>query len=197
MKKILVSAIAIFIAFNVFSNEENIIKETFDKNVFKWEEYTDKKLGTVIIQNGYLTLNAKKSILSPKTRFPIDINRDFKVTYKFVVPVLDNKSSFGLSFSATDEQQGVFMVSKGSYALTYRGITKNGKLPLKGGKDQTGILSMEKRGNTLIFSVNGMTACEIKEELQSPRFGVVLHSPLGKTTLLVDEIIINQYQNEN
>jgi hypothetical protein len=166
--------------------------ETFHSNLFGWEEYHNKKLGNVIIQDGFLKLNAKKSILSPKVNFPIDLQRNFKITYKFLVPILDKNSFFGITFSATDENQGVFMVSENQYTATYKGMDRRGKIPLKKGKDQIVVLEMEKRGRTLIFSVNNMVACEISEELQTSKFGILLYAPAGKATVLVDEIIIKQ-----
>ena len=142
-----------------------------------------------------MSLNAKKSILSPKVNFPIDVQRNFKITYKFLVPILDKKSSFGITFSATEDLQGLFWVSENSYALGYRGIEKSGKIPLKKGKNQVVVFTMEKRGNTLIFSVNNMVACEINEVLQTSKFGVILYTS-SKATVLVNEIIINQAEED-
>ncbi|GHT10594.1 hypothetical protein AGMMS4956_02190 [Bacteroidia bacterium] len=216
MKRIIVLAATIFVTLNIFAqNEGNIKKETFDNNAFRWEEFADKKLGTVLIQDGYLTLNAKKSTLSSKTNFPIDITRDFKLTYKFLVPVLDKKTVFGLTFDSFEDEGGQvqvgFYVSEGKYALKPYNIPFEiyvpllsvglceGKIPLKKGKNQNVVLSMERRGETLIFSVNNMTVCEEAAAapvlLQTSKFGVAFASS-GKSTLLVDEIIIEQADEE-
>ena len=105
MKRIFVLAAAIFLAFNIFSqNEGNARKETFDNNAFRWKEIAGKKK-SALIQDGYLVLKAKNDPIVITTRFPMDVQRNFKITAKILLPEYTKAlglPSFGIVFDEPD-----------------------------------------------------------------------------------------------
>jgi hypothetical protein len=206
MKNALLPLIICALAFSpCHAQDENQYKETFDKNTFKWDEMGDKK-SSVQILDGYLVIQNKNSgPVTTITRYPVKVDRPFKITSKFLIQKLDSKSCFGIiynrSLSDNDEvEEFSYFVIKGSECIW--GTCKDGKymgdkpekIKLKEGKDQIVIVTMENKGKKLVFSVNNMTALEIQMDLKYPFFGFYSE---GKSTVKIDEVIIDQFRSED
>ena len=201
MKRIFISVIAVLLAFNIFSqNEGNIRKETFDNNAFRWEDIVLKKK-SALIQDGYLVLKATaKDPISITTRFPMDVQRNFKITAKFLLPQYDSKSGFPVFGIVFDESDAIrrFVIGnivdgkkiKNGALLNINGKQETRAMPFNFSKKNAEVtIIVENRGGILSFSVNGMTVfSDVRVSLNSSRWGFVAAGGEVK----VDEIIIYQ-----
>lgn len=108
MKKL--SNIVLMIAFMLpmFANAQTKkIKETFnadDKVRFEWEEYVDKK-GGVEIKEGCLLLTNKEKNSSRMVfvNLPISVKNSFKISTSIIVPNLNDKEWFAITFDNTKD----------------------------------------------------------------------------------------------
>lgn len=199
MKRIFILTTAIFLAFNIFSqSEENIRKETFNSNAFGWEEIVTKKK-SALIQDGYLVLKATaKDPITITTRFPMDVQRSFKITAKFLLPQYKFGSPvFGIVFDEPDAIRrfviGNFVDGKKlkhGAVLNVNGKVETMAMPFNFSKKNAEvIITIENRGGTLSFSVNGMTVfTDVKISLNTSNWGFAVAGGEVK----VDEIIICQ-----
>jgi len=200
MNKIFVLSVLIFLIDTAFAQNQSQRIENFDNNTFNWEEFAEKKK-SALIQEGYLILQNKKKddVVKISTRFPMQVRKNFKISVKFLIPKLDNENRFGIILNRADEDNySSFLVKENYFCFTNRDngssrIEKEGKIKLKDGKNKLVTIDIENKGGKLFFSVNGMTALEIKRELRYPDFGFYLE---GDATIKIDEIIIEQVADE-
>ncbi len=207
MKKIIALSTIICLVFtsivNAQDNDENKNqrKETFDYNTFDWEEVSEKNQ-SAIIADGYLTLTNKKKDEAVRitTTYPVKVKRNFTITNTFLIPELNDKNRFGIIFNYADnDNYSSFLIAEGHfwYYTKKEGkmkLEKDGKMKLKGGKNKTVTITIQKQGSELNFRVDDMPVYTVKKNLAFPNFGFYSEGP--KTTIMVDEIVIDQYQEE-
>jgi len=202
MKKIFILVFAIVNFGIVNAQNKNQQKETFDNNVFGWEEFSNKNQ-SAIIADGYLMLTNKKKDEAVRivTKYPVDIKRNFTITNTFFVPEFDGDSRFGIIFNYADEDNysSFLICEKTFYFFNKREgkvkLEKEGKIKLKGDKNQTINIVIQKQGTDLYFKVNNLEAYTTKKNLVFPIFG--FYSEGKKTIIKVDEIVIEQYKGED
>jgi len=184
------------------AQNKNQQKETFDNNAFGWEEFSDKNQ-SAIIADGYLILTNKKKDEAVRivTQYPVDIKRNFTIKSTFFVPEFDDDSRFGIIFNYADnDNYSCFLICEKTFYFYNKRegkvkLEKEGKIKLKGGKNQTISIVIQKQGMNLNFQINNLEAYTIKKSLVFPIFGFYLEGK--KTSINVDEIVIEQYRGED
>ncbi|GHV34209.1 hypothetical protein FACS1894178_1280 [Bacteroidia bacterium] len=108
---------------------QRVVKETFDSNKFRWEEFFEKER-SVSIQDGYLVLQNKEKESEVRTgaELPIILENDnwgnliiknnFKITFKLLVPKLNDEYWFGILYNYEDENNySSFLVQEKKYKI--------------------------------------------------------------------------------
>ena len=197
MKKIIFLACALASAFTfVNAQEKMVVKETFDSNRFQWDEFYEKEYSGSI-QDGYFVLQNKKIgfLVRTVTELPINIDNNFKVTFKFLVPQLNDKYYFGIIFDYKDENNySNFLVTEKRFKMVNRekgtnSLSRQNALILKSGKNKKVTIELEKKGSKLIFRVDDMEAVSITQKLNFNTFGFLVEDA---NTIMVDEVVIEQ-----
>jgi hypothetical protein len=201
MNKLFLIIASIILLFNTTNAQDEFRKkETFDNNTFGWDEIVEKKK-SAIIQDGFLSLQVKKEKdpIVIATRFPMDVEHNFKITATFLVPKLTDDMWFGLVYNWIDEENySVFSLQEDRYLVTKSDvIDSKGKIKLKSGKNQTVTVMMERKGGKIIFNVNNVKVCEVMQKLRSSYFGFYLTAEDGKSQINVDEVFIDQIIDED
>ena len=199
MKKIIFLA-CVFSCTFVHAQEKRIVKETFESNKFQWDEFYEKDYSGGI-QDGYFVLQNKKNgfLVRSVAELPINIDNNFKITFKFLVPKINDDYYFGIIFNYEDENNySNFLVSEKKYKMcnnvnSTNSISRQGSLILKSGKNKEVIIEIEKKGNKLTFSVDNMEAVSITKKLNFNTFGFQVENA---NTIKIDEVIIEQIQVE-
>ena len=199
--KYIYTLVSVLLTFTfVNAQEQRVIKEDFDSNRLRWDEFYEKDYYGGI-QDGFFVLQNKKDgfVSWSVTDFPIDIDNNFNITFKFLVPRLSDKYYFGIIFDYEDENNyRSFRVSEKRYKIvnTVNGISslsRQGSIILTSGRNKEVIIDMEKKGNKLLFNVDNMEAVEITiprtRSLNSNSFGFLVEDA---NTIKVDEVIISQ-----
>jgi len=227
MKRLFFTLATIVLIINTVAGQDDFRKvETFNRNTWKWDEVAEKHKSATI-QDGFLVLYVDKLYKTKKpleitTRFPVNVQRNFKITYKVVFPALSQQTStLGIIFNKTDYGKSVLKISENLFEIVNSDNSGKNikteskiKIPLKGGKDVPVTITIEKKGANLIFSVNGMKIYEAQKELQSSEWGFSLQSGKAKggamfmggiigqvisgdAKVMIDEIIIDQVEAED
>ncbi len=180
--------------------ETRTIKETFDDNgnSMQWSEYSTRK-NSAVIRDGYYVIE-RKSATTPQTqvpvgKLPIDVQRNFKVSFKLLIP--NFKAGFLIG-----SNNGTFLFGpKKMYPIvTSWEELEQGKqpsldlknyfpIPLKKGKNVETVISIEKKGKTTKVYVDDM------EVYSTTDIGFRANSFVVNVTagvLQVDEIIVEQ-----
>lgn len=86
-----------------YSDNKNIVRDNFEKNLFHWEDFYEKfSKGYVdIAENAYI-LQSKSIYGLSVTRLPVDITRNFKIKMRFLVPKVNKKNYFGIVYNYKD-----------------------------------------------------------------------------------------------
>lgn len=194
------------------------IKETFnsdDKIRFEWEEYVDKK-GGVEIKDDCLVITNKDKNTSRMVfvNIPINVKNSFKISTSIIVPNLNDKEWFAITFDNTkDHHKMAFYIKENffrfkeikidytdddleEYDPTMARITtiwQDRRIPikLKGGKNITVNFVIEKKGENLILSINNMKVDELPvgDDLKSANLGFIVN---GNYSIKIDEILVEQ-----
>lgn len=190
----------------VFANAQRVVKETFESNKFRWEEFFEKEC-SVNIQDGYLILQNKNKELAVKTvaEFPITmaydnwgnliINNNFKITFKLLIPKLNDEYWFGILYNYEDENNySSFLVQEKKCRIYNKrngtlSLSKQNQIILKSGKNKEVIIEMQKKGDKLFFTVDNMEVETITKKLFSNSFGFYMD---GSNTIKIDEVTIEQ-----
>lgn len=194
----------------VFANAQRVVKETFESNKFRWEEFYEKEC-SVSIQDGYLVLQNKVKELPvcTVTELPIAMDNDnwgnlviknnFKITFKLLVPKLNDEYWFGILYNYEDENNySSFLVQEKKYRIYNKrngtlSLSKQSQIILKSGKNKEVTVELQKKGNKLIFTVDNMEVETITKKLYSNSFGFYME---GSNTIKIDEVIIEQQGEE-
>lgn len=85
------------------SDNKNIVRDNFEKNLFHWEDFYEKACKGYIdmAENAYI-LQGKYIYALSVTRLPVDINRNFKIRMRFLVPTVNKKNYFGIVYNYKD-----------------------------------------------------------------------------------------------
>ena len=184
----------------VNAQEKIFVKETFDDNKFQWEEFYEKDY-SISIEDGFYILknNKDESFVRSVTELPIDVDKNFKITFKFLIPKINDSYYFGIIFNYEDENNHTnFVVSEKKYRIWNRanGIvsqSRQSSIILNSGRNKEVVIEMEKKGNKLIFRVDNMEAVTITKKLYFNTFGFQVE---GKNTIKIDEVIMEQITEE-
>ena len=198
--KNIIFTVCIFICAFANAQDKIIVKEDFENNKFQWEEFFEKEYSGNI-QDGYYILQNKKKdyFVHSVTELPINIDENFKITFKLLVPKLNDEYYFGIIFNYEDENNySNFLVSEKKFKIWNRvngtnSLSRQNSIILKSGKNREVVIEMEKKGDKLIFRVDNMDAVSITKKLNFNTFGFQVENA---NTIKVDEIIIEQQTAE-
>ena len=86
-----------------YSDNKNIVRDNFEKNLFHWEDFYEKfSKGYIdMVENAYI-LESKSIYALSITRLPVDITRNFKIKMRFLVPTVNKKNYFGIVYNYKD-----------------------------------------------------------------------------------------------
>ncbi|MCX4291826.1 MAG: hypothetical protein OSJ36_08590 [Odoribacter sp.] len=181
------------------AQEKRVITETFDNNLFRWDEFYEKDCSAGI-EDGYFVLkNQKNGTVCSVAEMPIFSERNFKLTFKFLVPKLNDKYYFGVVFNYEDnENYECFMLMEKKFQCVnvkegVVRVNRRGPVILKGGKDRQVEVLVEKKGGKLVFSVDNMEAITMARNVKFTTFGFFVE---GDNVLKVDEVMVEQMESE-
>jgi hypothetical protein len=197
MKKIIISLACVLTS--VFIHAQ-AVRETFDNNKFQWDEFFEKDYSGSI-QDGYFILQNKQKggLVRSVTELPINVDNNFKITFKFLIPKLNDEYYFGIIFNYEDENNySNFLVSEKRYKMLNivngtSSISRHNSIILKSGKNKEVTIELEKKGSKLIFRVDNMEAVSITKKLNFHAFGFQVEDA---NTIKVDEVVIEQRAEE-
>lgn len=199
MKKIIL-LICFSIPLFTVAQSKRIIKETFDNNKFRWDERYEKDYSTSIEDGFFILKSEKEPFLLPAVgELPINIEENFKITFKLIIPKLNNEYYFGIIFNYDDDNNfDSFLVKEKKYHFFYMsgGIlnpSRNSGIILNSGKNKEVLIELEKKGSKLIFSVDHMEAASITRPLKNNTFGFLVEN---KNIIKVDEVAIELISND-
>lgn len=196
MKKIAIIALFLFSFYFANAQDKRIIRENFENNLFQWDEYYEKDCSSGI-RDGYLLLENKEDEFRIWTsvEFPIDVDKNFKVTFNLIPKEINDKTWFGIIFNYEDENNySSFIVQEKSFRLLNRAngitsISKRSSIILKKGKNKNVKIELIKKGKKLNFIVDDMDVLTISKEVNFNIFGCIVE---GKNSIKVTEVTIEQ-----
>lgn len=195
MKHILLLFISA-ISFNLFAQNKMTITDPFDNGKFQWDEYYDKNK-TAGIMDGYLILeNEADGDAHAVADLPIDIERNFNIKIKFLIPKIKDDKYFGVVFDYEDENNYTkFVIAENKYKICnvqngIMSIARQGVLILKSGKEKEVNFEINKKGTKQTFIVDNMDVVSFSRKLNSGIFGFTVE---GSYKIMVDEITIEQF----
>lgn len=157
-------------------------------------EATGTKKNSVTFDGEYMIVSSKKGWYTTGTRFPVVYRQNFKISYKLLIPKLDDKHIIGLVFNYDeDENKGdILYITENKFYICDSDGNKQGKdwkIKLKKGKDVEVTLEIEKKGRNTRISINGVDFDNEDLLFRSSYMGFTVNE---KNTLKVDEIRITQ-----
>ncbi len=191
--------------FSLNAQEMNVITETFDdnNNRFYLPEFYHKKYSAAI-KDGFYEI---KGLKNPKkqeeedviAKLPIDVERNFKVTFKFLIPNFKKKSVLligtnNVEYMLSPKELTVLLGQK-RVDNPNELIPKVEKLSiiLDNGKNKEILVAVEKKGRNTKFYVNEMEVYSSKEIIfVEPNFGF----GNGCNVLKIDEIKVEQREED-
>lgn len=181
------------------AQEKRVVTETFDNNLFRWDEFYEKECSAGI-EDGYFVLKGQKEkVVYSVTELPIFNDRNFKITFKFLVPKLNDKYYFGIIFNYEDgdNYESFELMERKFQCMNVKEgeirMSRRGAVILSGGKNKEVEVVVEKKGRKLIFSVDNMEAITITRDVRLTTFGFLVE---GDNVLKVDEVIVEQVDRE-
>jgi len=188
--------VCIFACTFVHAQEKIVVKETFENNKFRWDEFFEKDYSGSIQDGCYVLQNKKDGFLVQSVaELPINIDNNFKITFNFLIPKLDDKYYFGIIFNYEDENNySSFLVSEKKFKILNRvngvsSMSRQGGIILKSGKNKEVVIEIEKKGKKLIFNVDNMETVTITKMLGFNAFGFQVED---SNTIKVTEVVIEQ-----
>ena len=180
----------------VHAQEKIVVKETFESNKFRWDEFFEKEYSGSIQDGCYVLQNKKDGYyVQTVTELPINVDNNFKVTFKFLIPKLDDKYYFGIIFNYEDENNySNFLVSEKKFKISNRikgvnSVSRQGGIILQSGKNKEVTIEIQKKGKKLLFSVDNVEAVDITKKLDFSAFGFQVENA---NTIKVTEVLIEQ-----
>lgn len=194
MKRFIACLIAVLLITNIFAQNKMSIRETFESNKWQWDEFYEKSRSAGI-EDGFLVIKNSEGTARSVVEFPVDVDRNFKITLKFVPERVNTHNWFGVVYNYDDENNfNSFLIQEKKFMIINRvngvsSVSRQGGIILKSGKNKEVIVEMEKKGNKLIFTVDNMEVISITKALKYNTFGCCVH---GEGTLKVDEVLLEQ-----
>ena len=144
--------------------------ETFEQNTWGWSVFShDAK--SVVLANEELRLTnySNSGTAQSDVMMPVNIEKNFKVTFNFVVQEAKMTSSVGVRFSGMNTVE----VSTGN--CTYRvndvkGVAKQAKMGK--GRNRPVVMDIIKNGENISIMVNGIIICETPCRMTTNQFSV-------------------------
>ncbi len=102
----------------LFSQNKMTISDPFDNGKFQWDEYFGNNK-TAGIMDGYLILeNKSDGNAHAVADLPIDVERNFNIKIKFLIPKIKDDKYFGIVFDYEDENNySKFVVAENKYKI--------------------------------------------------------------------------------
>lgn len=194
MKRLLFTLLCFMSFCFVKAQDKRIIKDNFESNRFQWGEFYENN-GSASIEDGFLKLDCgdDKSFAWTVAELPIDIDKNFNLTYSFYAGV-DDDYWFGIVFNFEDENNfNCFVVQEKRFRLINMvngvlSISRRSGIILKGGDKDVKIV-MNKKGKKLIFHVDDMEVISVTKGITSNVFGCIV---LGDETIKLTEVVMEQ-----
>ena len=194
MKRLLFTFLCLMSFCFVKAQDKRIIKDNFESNRFQWGEFYENN-GSASIEDGFLKLDCDddKSYAWTVAELPIDIDKNFNLTYSFYADV-DDDYWFGIVFNFEDENNfNCFVVQEKRFRLINMvngvlSISRRSGIILKGGDKDVKIV-MNKKGKKLIFHVDDMEVISVTKGITSNVFGCIV---LGDETIKLTEVVMEQ-----
>jgi len=178
---------------------KRVITETFDNNLFRWDEFYEKDCSAGI-EDGYFVLKGQKDNGGHSVaELPIFNDRNFKITFKFLVPKLNDEYYFGVIFNYEDgdNYESFELMERKFQCVNVKDgeirMSRRGPVILSGGKNKNVEVVVEKKGGKLIFSVDNMEVITITRDVRLTTFGFLVE---GDNVLKVDEVSVEQVERE-
>lgn len=196
MRKTLILLICLFSFHFAEAQSKRIITDNFESNKFQWEEFYEKKYSSSI-QDGFLELKSDdddQSVWSV-AELPIDIDKNFEITYNFNVNSISDDCWFGIVFNYEDgNNYNCLIVQEKKFRLINRingisSVSRRNDIILKSGRSKDVKIKMKKKGRKLSFLVNDMDVIDITKNMTNNIFGCIV---IGDTTIRLTEVIIEQ-----
>lgn len=196
MKKIFFALIAILFSTNLFAQSKTTLRETFESNKWQWDEFYEKTYSAGI-EDGFLVIknsNSETDVLSV-VEFPIDVEKNFKITITFVPEKINERNWFGFVYNYEDENNyNSFLLQEKKFKILNKAngvtsISRQGGIILKSGKNKEVVVNIEKKGNKMIYTVDNMEVIAVTKLLKTNTFGCCIY---GEGTLKVDEVVLEQ-----
>lgn len=198
MKKHILFLATMFCLTTTFAQEKQVIKETFETNKYQWDEFYENSC-TASIQDGYLLLeNGNKTMLRSVVELPINIDRNFKISFNINVKKVSDDDWFGIVYNYEDENNFCyFLIQEKKFTIINKvnsvsSVSRKGNIILKSEKEKDVNIDMEKKGNKIIFSVDNMEVISITKNFVNNTIGCCV---LGENTIKVNELVIEQTLN--
>lgn len=171
-----------------------VIKDNFESNRFQWEEFYEKTCSAGI-QDGYLELkNTDASQMAwSVAELPVDIEKNFDMSFTFQVKEINDKYWFGIVFNYEDADNfNYLIVQEKRFQLINRvngvsSISRRNDIILKKGKNKEVKIAMNKKGGKLKFLVDDMDVITITKSLTKNAFGCIV---VGENTIKLKEVLI-------
>jgi len=174
------------------------IVDAFDgSSPLEWEEYSEKEASAMIL-NGYLELKCmqKDWMATIMTTLPIYVEHDFKISCNLTVSRLDKESRFGVLIDRDEAfNKCAFLFCEGTFECRFlnngkfREAGETQRVKLKGGKDRSVDLVLERKGGKYILSVDNMGVFEQRLPITTPLFGFYTD---GNSTLRINSVTVEQ-----
>lgn len=199
MKKYMfITILAAFCSLAEIVCAQNVIVENFDDKVhFDWQEYADK-YGSALIKNGVLELacNEDEKAKTVECELPLRIEGDFKITATIRCPVLNDKNFFGIIIDKDENlNKCLFLLRESEFMCCVYNRHKPSEfsdsrpVKLKGSRDRTVEIVLERKGGKYIFSMNNMEIYKWARSMKSADFGFYTEN---KSKILIEEIKVEQ-----
>ncbi|WP_418982874.1 hypothetical protein [Alistipes sp.] len=173
------------------------ITETFvETPTLDWEEYADKQ-GSALVQSGYIELKSlvRDRFATILTELPVFTDYDFKLSARLLVPKIDDTNRFGILidrsenfdtclFLLKEEYFGCFVYNNGKEVSGWTERTK-----LKGGKNRTVEIVLERKAGRYIFTVNNMEIFRLRRPMNDPIFGFYTEN---ESSIRIEEFTVEQ-----
>jgi hypothetical protein len=212
----IVSSVMLFVSLAVAQSSLQQV-ETFERSggSWGWQEFTHTKNQSAVIQNGQLVIKSKKrnkflyggivgglvgdllykgnpTIIT--TQFPVDVDRNFKITTRILLPKYKKgEPVFGMVFDVGGVD-GFLITSNKNAELITAGAREKRAFPFKIGKKNAVVtIDIENRGGYLSFDVNGIAVfTDIEYKFTTSTLGFVA----TEGEIRVVDVVVHQIPKE-
>lgn len=177
---------------------QNVIVENFDDKIhFDWQEYADKS-GSALIKVGVLELTCKEDekAKTVECELPLRIEGDFKISATIRCPEINDSNYFGIIIDKDENlNKCLFLLKESQFKCCLYNSNKpiefsdTRPVKLKGGRNQTVDIVLERKGGKYIFSMNNMEIYKWSRDIKSADFGFYTEN---KSTICIEEVKVEQ-----